>query len=397
MQLFLKILFSDYFFLIPLFIIGIITSYEDLRYGKIRNKWIEIGFLWGGGIFIILIFGDLITSHFSVSSLGVFRFNFDYLKDVLFNTGIAFGVGFLMWHLRVWSAGDAKLFTLFAFLLPLRFYSRSFLNYFPSFALLLNIFIVSLGAFSIVTLLEVFTKRKIKFPQNKKIVKENKTKNRVIKIIKNILNLVIIFFVISCFSSLLFGSSLGRKLNYFFTVTLGLEKWTLSILGMGAFIFLLKFLRKIKKTFYILGLILTLWLGWQWLFGRQLTIVLFRPMILNSFIIVFGGFAFRKIFDWYIREREILEIKIDELKEGMRLTEDTISGLKQTDKRYFEEAVGKIYSDGLTREQINFLKKFLKDKKISLRIYRSYPFAILILGGVALTIILKGTFIQYLI
>jgi len=41
----------------------------------------------------------------------------------------------------VWSAGDAKLFFVFSLLIPISYYSKSYLPVFPSFALLVNIFI----------------------------------------------------------------------------------------------------------------------------------------------------------------------------------------------------------------------------------------------------------------
>ena len=50
-------------------------------------------------------------------------------------------MGFLLWRFRLWSAGDTKLFTLYALLVPLDFYSKSFVFYFPSFNLLINLFI----------------------------------------------------------------------------------------------------------------------------------------------------------------------------------------------------------------------------------------------------------------
>jgi Flp pilus assembly protein protease CpaA len=122
-------------FLSIIFLIGLIISYQDFRYGKIKNKWIVYGFILGlGGYFLFwfLFIYNLVQITIPLSS---------YFLRVVINSGISLLVGFFIWRLNLWSAGDAKLFALFAFLLPLEFYRRSYLPYFPSFVLLLNIFI----------------------------------------------------------------------------------------------------------------------------------------------------------------------------------------------------------------------------------------------------------------
>lgn len=108
-------------------LVGIPTVWEDLKYKKIRNKWIVFGFLSG-----VLLF--LVSYPFNLVSLG-------YLLKVVINTLISLVAGFIVWKLGLWPAGDAKFFTLISFLLPLHYYKETYLNHFPSFVLLLNIFI----------------------------------------------------------------------------------------------------------------------------------------------------------------------------------------------------------------------------------------------------------------
>ena len=107
-------------------LIGLLTSYEDIKFGKIRNKWILIGLFLGIGAHLIGLASDV--------------FSWDYIFKVYFNAAIALFLGYLIWHFNGWSAGDAKLFFVFSLLLPLKFYRQSYLPYFPSFVILINTF-----------------------------------------------------------------------------------------------------------------------------------------------------------------------------------------------------------------------------------------------------------------
>jgi Flp pilus assembly protein protease CpaA len=145
----------NYLFLPMIFLIGLITSYQDFRYGKIKNKWIILGLAWGLGIYLFfLIWGLAIEPIIS----------FSYIFNVFVNGFIALIVGYLLWYFNFWSAGDAKLFALFAFLLPLEYYWRTVLPYFPSFVLLINIFIPVLVFYLIkyfVPLVKLLTKKSL--------------------------------------------------------------------------------------------------------------------------------------------------------------------------------------------------------------------------------------------
>lgn len=140
-------------FLPVLFFIGLITSYEDIKYGKIRNKWIRFGLFWG--LFVIAFFflwyliAAPVTRFFFFNVLGrpegspapVFTVYPSYLLNVLLNSALSLFITFLMWRQRAWAAGDAKLFFIYSLLLPLGYYQKAYLPLFPSFALMINIFI----------------------------------------------------------------------------------------------------------------------------------------------------------------------------------------------------------------------------------------------------------------
>lgn len=400
-----KILFSDYLFLVPLLAIALVASFEDFKYGKIRNKWLKIGFIWGFALFGLFLLWNLsfwLMGHFGISPRSVLLLKLSYLKDVSLNTTLAFLIGFLMWHWSVWSAGDAKLFALFSLLLPLKFYAKGYLSYFPSFALLLNIFTVALLVFLLTliwTFLHwIFTRKRVILSEKEKTIQKKQLKQKTLSIIKETLGIIVIFFVIVSFFGILLGSPVGEKLTSFLTVTLGLEKWTVFIILLGAFILLMRFLQKIRKIFYVIAVILLIWLFYKWLSFDQSPLMAVRPMLGITSVIVFGGFAFRKMFDWYLKKKEIKKVKSEDLKPGMRLTEETIRALTEKDKKLFKKSIGRIYPDGLTKKQIPLLREFIKGKKeITFEIYQPSPFAIWMLIGLIITILLKGAIIQPLL
>jgi len=122
----------DLFFLPAILIFGIITSYEDIKYGKIRNKYILFAFFYSIlAYFIVLI---------SYKALNI-PLNYSYFADLIINLLFAVVAGFLFWNFKLWSAADGKLFIAYAVLIPLTFYSNFYTNYFPSLALLINSFI----------------------------------------------------------------------------------------------------------------------------------------------------------------------------------------------------------------------------------------------------------------
>jgi len=131
----------DYLFLPILVFIGLVTSYQDFRYGKIKNKWIIFGATWGTGIWVILLgWSQLVpfVPHYFATPMTYIKPS--YILEVAINSSIAFAVGYLLWHFDLWSAGDAKLFFVISLLFPLKYYWRSAFPYFPSAVLLINIF-----------------------------------------------------------------------------------------------------------------------------------------------------------------------------------------------------------------------------------------------------------------
>jgi prepilin signal peptidase PulO-like enzyme (type II secretory pathway) len=243
--------------------------------------------------------------------------------------------------------------------------------------------------------LYVLKREKRVLTKDERNIRNKKVKENIFSFLKEVLNLLVIFFVVVNFFGIVLDSSAGKNLSYFFTTVLNLEKWTLFIIILAAFIFLMRFLQKIKKVFYWAAIILLIWLFYKWFVFSQSPLSAIKPMLGTTAIIIFGGFIFRKMFDWYVNKKEIREIRIEELEAGMRLTDETINDLKAGDKKLFEKSIGNIYSDGLTKAQVVSLKKIIEGgKALKLKVYKSSPFAIWMFIGLIVTIVFRGSVIQ---
>jgi len=112
-----------YYFLPAIVWIGIITSYQDIKSGKIRNNWVIFSLCFAAAMNAMLFAAGIIGSR----GIGI----------LLANIALSAVFAFALWNFNFWSAGDGKLFIAFAALLPVGYYSSPLVGYFPS----LNVFI----------------------------------------------------------------------------------------------------------------------------------------------------------------------------------------------------------------------------------------------------------------
>lgn len=344
------------YFLPMILFLGIITSYEDIKEGKIRNKWVVIALLYS--LFANL---GLIAYYYYYSSV-----EYSYTTDLLANFGIALVVSFIAWNYKVWSAGDAKLFLAYAALVPLSVYSYGYTNYFPSLVILVNTFV----PFTIYLLFKMIFQTSTKEKLN--VLKEVKAKD-------------ILIMVVSLFSIQWLVGSVSK--------ILGVKGvFTIYILVFG-FYFALRKIINGKKFVYLMLLV------------ALVRVVADKTIREAVFWYQLVGFAllFRVVMLLINATTKVLfskEVSVESLKKGMLLTQ----GIKKEEHGNYKKLkdlkgsdIG-LEPDGLTDEEIKWVKKNKKkfDFK-TIKIQETIPFAPILFAGAILTLLSRGNFVFFVV
>jgi Flp pilus assembly protein protease CpaA len=352
----------SFILLIPLFIIGIACSYTDIKHGKIKNIFIVAGLLSVAFLYLFLI-------TYSYFGFGHFE-NLGYFGKLILNGVIALFLGYLLWHFRLWTAADAKLFTIFAFLVPLEFYSNSYVPYFPSFLLLVNIFIPLFLVLMTKALVFGF-KEGVKTLKNFKLNKESigKIKLGVVKTAKVYIVFILIFIILQLFrekSASLFNKIIPDPFLVFLILFLG-YRYIFSFFSKQKIISICLALVGAGYAIYLL-------------LDNQTDALLNILRFALIFMVLVG--SLRKLLDFYIEKKEILIIKPELLKEGMFPSSNFFNN-EMTSK------VGVLRAEGLDKKQIEIIKKSINDKKIV--VYKTFPFAPFMFIGVAITLLTRSS------
>jgi hypothetical protein len=122
--------------------VAISTIYDDIRTGLIRNRRVLQGLAAGAGAYAAVL-----AVHYLYGSLpfeqppsGEAAGDLSWLLLSLLNALAGFIVGVVLWLFKVWAAGDAKLFLVYCFLIPPDVYRAADVPVFPGIILLVNIF-----------------------------------------------------------------------------------------------------------------------------------------------------------------------------------------------------------------------------------------------------------------
>lgn len=129
---------GHYLLLLPLLYTAVGTVADDVREGRIYNRRIVLGLGTGAAAYGLLLLADVGGMPLPVLA----EEGWHWTAAVLVNLVMGFAVAVLLWLLGVWAAGDAKLFGLYAFLVPPFCYTRSYVPGFPALPLLVNVFVV---------------------------------------------------------------------------------------------------------------------------------------------------------------------------------------------------------------------------------------------------------------
>jgi len=368
-------------FTVLLILLSAVITFEDIRHGKIRNKWIIRGLLAGIALHIatIIIYSVILKST---------SINTAYFQNIGINTFLAFCCGVLLWKTGIWSAGDSKLFLLFSFLLPLGFYKYSYIEYFPSLNLLVNIFAVSFLA----VLVKIFNSIREMFFSGKARPRWNPSaiKTRLAAMKKTIVEKWPVFLVMFIFFNALFVSTsylrsrtADPKLNLLISVATLI--FMFSATGKIASI-ISSALEKIPPVKILLAVFTIAALVLIKLFVPSLSVRIFTSTkAVISFMAIIG--ILRKFIEFYLKIIDLRTITVAEMKPGIVLSAETIKAIR---KEIVSES---FFMDGLSADAIkNIQEKFPADHEVE--VVTTIPFAPLASIGMLVTILIKQSVIH---
>ena len=337
----------ELYFLPAIIFIGLVTSYDDIKNHKIRNLWI-----------LISIGYSLIVLFLTIAFTGVI--NKEYIAAFFVNLAISAIISFTLWHISLWSAGDGKLFIAYSALVPLTVYEIGSIIYFPSYAILVNTFLPLFVFYSA------------------KALKKSNIKQKI-EIIKSIHM---------------------RHISYISLIILSLHSVTYALFqaidfkGIYAIstssILILFILQNIKKNYILKILILLATFNLVINFEKINTInFIYSTLLLIIFVIFMRFFITGLAFNIFTES-----VKIRDLKPGMYLAAKPHFKMindGSNQKTFLQKKTPFLFrSFELKKENIEKLKKFYKDNKLSsdcVKIYQKVPFAPAMFIGVIVTII----------
>jgi hypothetical protein len=182
--------------------------------------------------------------------------NFDKWSINLVISGL---VAYLLWHFKMWAAGDAKLFICYASLIPMAQYSRAYFNYyFASFLLLLWIFIPATAFFLLKSGIYFIKSLDVTKVREKMIISIKKKFNKIEKG-----KILLGFFVFFLFFKMLREELTNLISKFLFNQNI------LILISLLMFKQLSKFFRKNTKLIIIISIILTIYISSRMIYSRR--------------------------------------------------------------------------------------------------------------------------------
>lgn len=363
-------------FVALLIVTGAVISIDDLRTGKIRNKWILAGLACGAGTHIFfVVFFSLMQRNLSVRP--------EYLEAVLLNSVMAFGCGYFLWKMRVWSAGDAKLFFLFAFLVPLEFYSRGMARFFPAFSLLINIFFVSV----VIVILQVIYSYVVSGMEGMKMFRADigallkSARDNIVDRWQAMLGVLLVFSIVYMGLDEARRHLSGRNASLVFSV--------------GYMIFVFAVMRPVAKQISdVLGRRSMLKNVVIASIGVAVVLMVIYPELGRAairkaeYIAVFmlTVSSVWKLVDLRLEHMDTLRVKVRDIRAG------DVAG-PEIKEQVGGVDIGAQFMDGFSREQVGLIRDLLSEDE-ELVVFKTVPFAPMAFVGVLLTLFLRQSVVH---
>lgn len=360
-----------YLLLPGILLLGLATSYTDLKYGKIRNRHLLIAMIYGLAVHVIYFYTKYINASLSMPELIETGTNFM----------IAVIVAYMLYHTAIWTAGDAKLFMIYALLVPIQIYERGHVPFFPAIAVLINTFVPFFVFYFI---------RLIVFAQKKRKLGALKNSLNPKRILALALSIFALMWPIRILSGLLgaYNPLLAQLFSNFFIVVLVLFL-LMSILEK---MLLLNFIKMTIVT-AVLRLLLDRSI-YTMVFLRQFIIIIISFVIVRFFILQLTHSIYVKHVDIHLLRKGMVPAeRVFKRKDTYRKAPLLFFSLFSYMKQPSEDDIFDIRPEGLSDKDCRRLRKLKRENKITfdhLKVHQVLPFAVFLFIGVMVTIIAKG-------
>lgn len=329
-------------------VLGVVSSITDFKNKKIYNKNIIIAVGLSGLTYLI------------------FFKQIENLQSYLINLIISIIISFIFFYLKIWAAGDAKLFLAIVFMIPFELYEVSDKNIFPALILLIMMFSI---AFIYVVFETFYLWGKDKDRLNKiQITNIDKTKVKDF-----ILQYFMGYFII------LFINNIALKFFMEFKINNG---GLMLLCNMFVLIFTYRMIKGKKKSLIATSVFAILNFIYYVLFGLQIYSLNIKMLIIVLIILIF-----RTISEKYNYE----EIKIIDLKPRMILSYESVIKFYSSRVKGLPKTTTETTDSRLTETEVESIKRWSKTTKgqDTIIIVRHMPFAPFIFVGEVLFFILK--------
>jgi hypothetical protein len=379
--------------LVPIAFIAVYTVRDDLRHGRIFNRRVLQGLAMGVAAYLLLLGAEHVPVPAWLCSGPPAGGDLHWGLVAIQNLGLGLGVGILLWLLGVWAAGDAKLFAVYAFLLPPAVYTRSYLDMFPALPLLINVF-----AFAFFFLILDLARTGI--PAVLSVLRDGKKRSEAVKAAPGwLLRLApALLLFIALFAGIRTLRQLSRE---GFESFVHVSDFTLFLILFAVFRPLMRLVMN-RWGAVIFTVLSVAALGFLiWLHGLSEVPTFLRPSVMAVVLLVFSR-AYPGLAQTTVKGT------VGDLTPGSILAAETLQILKEKEKKELLERdgeeeesgdekvrFGRPTAEGLTEEQVQYLRERWVDDE-PLLLARTIPFSPFLALGAALTYALGGPVTTFL-
>jgi len=299
-----------------------------------------------------------------------------YLLKVILNAALALLVGFGLWWVRMWAAGDAKLFATLAAMLPLSTYHKAYWPIFPAYVLLFNTFLAML-AILLVELAYRAVRQALRPTEDEAAAWRQAVtwcRSHLLELATGFIGMLFLFIVIKTLRMVARQGLIALKEgardmvgvvpNEVLSAPLEAISYLLQSNVVVYFILLLIFhpfarwmVRNRRAAYAITGATFAFLVLVAFFPYGEMTLEHALTMSGLMLALVFGLI----LYQLYVNVFDYRAVRIWELRPRMILSPRTMDVLKE-DKDLLERKMGKVSPDGLDAEQVKVLRRWWIDR-----------------------------------